>query len=182
MTISIAGPQDPSGQATLHAYEPFAPLYDRFTAAYDHDRWLGAVEKLAQAHGLSGHRLLDVGCGSGKSFLPMLERGYEVTACDISPAMVEEARRKAAGRAHVVVADMRSLPALGEFDLITCLDDAVNYLLEDGDLVAAFESMGSLLAADGVLVFDTNPLHTYRSIFSTVCAHEDDGAFFCWRG
>ena len=47
MTISIAGPQDPSGQATLHAYEPFAPLYDRFTAAYDHERWLGAVERLA---------------------------------------------------------------------------------------------------------------------------------------
>jgi SAM-dependent methyltransferase len=182
MTISIAGPQDPSGQATLHAYEPFAPLYDRFTAAYDHDRWLGAVEKLAQAHGLSGHRLLDVGCGSGKSFLPLLTRGYEVTACDISPAMVEEARRKAAGRARVLVADMRGLPPLGEFDLITCLDDAVNYLLDDGDLEAALASMGSLLAPGGVLVFDTNTLHTYRSVFSTVFAHERDGAFFCWRG
>jgi len=182
MTTSIAGPQDPSGQATLHAYEPFAPLYDRFTAAYDHERWLGAVERLAREQGLSGHRLLDVGCGSGKSFLPMLDRGYEVTACDISPAMVEEARGKAGGRAHVLVADMRSLPPLGEFDLITCLDDAVNYLLDDGDLQHAFASMGSLLAPGGVLVFDTNTLHTYRSVFSTVFAQEDDGAFFCWRG
>jgi SAM-dependent methyltransferase len=182
MTISIAGPQDPSGQATLHAYEPFAPLYDRFTAAYDHERWLSAVEKLAREQGLAGHRLLDVGCGSGKSFLPLLSRGYEVTACDISPAMVEEARRKVAGRARVLVADMRSLPPLGEFDLITCLDDAVNYLLDDGDLEAALASMASLLAPGGVLVFDTNTLHTYRSVFSTVFAHEDDGAFFCWRG
>jgi SAM-dependent methyltransferase len=182
MPISIAGPSDQSGQATLHAYEPLAPLYDRFTAAYDHERWLSAVEKLAREQGLAGRRLLDVGCGSGKSFLPMLARGYEVTACDISPAMVEEARRKVAGRAHVVVADMRSLPPLGEFDLITCLDDAVNYLLDDGDLTAALASMGSLLTPEGVLVFDTNTLHTYRSIFSTVFAHEDDGAFFCWRG
>jgi hypothetical protein len=31
-------------------------------------------------------------------------------------------------------------------------------------------------------VFDTNTLHTYRSVFSTVFALEDDGAFFCWRG
>jgi SAM-dependent methyltransferase len=182
MAISIAGSPDASGQATLHAYEPLAPLYDRFTAAYDHERWLTAVENLARAHGLAGRRLLDVGCGSGKSFLPMLERGYQVTACDISPAMVEQARRKIAGRAHVVVADMRSLPPLGQFDLITCLDDAVNYLLDDGDLAAALGSIGSLLAPGGVLVFDTNTLHTYRSIFSTVFALEDDGAFFCWRG
>ena len=127
-------------------------------------------------------RLLDVGCGSGKSFLPMLARGYEVTACDISPAMVDEARRKARGRARVEVADMRELPPLGEFDLITCLDDAVNYLLDQDELAAALESMGSQLAAGGLLVFDTNTLHTYRAIFSAVFALEDDGAFFCWRG
>ena len=182
MPISIAGPPDASGEATLHAYEPLAPLYDRFTAAYDHERWLTAVEKLAREYGLAGRQLLDVGCGSGKSFVPMLARGYRVTACDISPAMVDEARRKVAGRARVVVADMPSLPPLGRFDLITCLDDAVNYLLGDGDLVAALASMGSLLSPGGVLVFDTNTLHTYRSIFSTVFVLEDDGAFFCWRG
>ena len=173
---------DPSGSATLDAYEPLAPLYDRFTAAYDHERWLTAVENLARSHGLSGRRLLDVGCGSGKSFLPLLARGYEVTACDISPAMVEEALRKVAGRARVVVADMRALPPLGRFDLITCLDDAVNYLLDEGELATALASIGSQLARGGLLVFDTNTLHTYRSIFSTVFALEEDGAFFCWRG
>jgi SAM-dependent methyltransferase len=182
MTYSLIEFQGSSELATLEAYEPLAPLYDRFTAAYDHERWLAAVEKLAREHGLRGRQLLDVGCGSGKSFLPMLARGYDVTACDISPAMVEEARRKIGGKARVVVADMRSLPPLGRFDLITCLDDAVNYLLGDGDLVRALRSMGSQLAPGGVLVFDTNTLHTYRSIFSTVFVLEDEGAFFCWRG
>ena len=183
MAVSIDLPTDASGPATLEAYEPLAPLYDRFTAAYDHERWLGAVERLAREHGLAGRRLLDVGCGSGKSFLPMLRRGYDVTACDISPAMVDEARRKAGGRARVVVADMRALPAeLGRFDLITCLDDAVNYLLDEDDLEDALRSIRSRLRPAGVLVFDANTLHTYRSIFSTVFALEDDGAFFCWRG
>lgn len=182
MTLSRSKLADSSGSATLQAYEPLAPLYDRFTAAYDHERWLTAVEKLAREHGLSGRRLLDVACGSGKSFLPMLARGYEVTACDISPAMVEGARRKAAGRARVQVADMRELPELGKFDLITCLDDAVNYLLDERELTAALGSIGAQLAPRGLLVFDTNTLHTYRAIFSTVFAMEDDGAFFCWRG
>src|SRR2546421_6661629 len=135
MELAQASPSQPVAAAatpSTDAYHDLAPFYDGFTAGYAYDGWLSRLEALAQAQGLAGRRLLDVGCGSGKSFLPLLERGYEVTACDISPAMVEEARRKVTGRARVVVADMRSLPALGEFDLITCLDDAVNYLLDDG--------------------------------------------------
>ena len=59
----------------------------------------------------------------------MLERGWEVTACDISAAMVELARAKVGDAAELSVADMRELPSFGEFDLVWCLDDAVNYLL-----------------------------------------------------
>ena len=53
---------------------------------------------------LRGRRLLDVACGTGRSFLPMLERGYDVTACDISPAMAARAREKSGGAARVLVA------------------------------------------------------------------------------
>ena len=66
------------------AYDALAPAYDILTADYDYDAWLSAIERVAIAHGLTGRRVLDVACGTGKSFLPLLERGYEVTACDIS--------------------------------------------------------------------------------------------------
>src|SRR5918999_1163154 len=102
----------------LSAYEGLAPFYDELTAAYDYESWLDGLEALALEHGLAGRRLLDVACGTGKSFLPMLRRGYEVTACDLSPAMVALAREKAPpGEADLLVADMRELPRLGEFDL-----------------------------------------------------------------
>src|SRR3954453_1294845 len=81
------------------AYELLAPFYDSYTREYGHERWLANLEAIATAHGLRGNRLLDVGCGTGKSFLPMIERGYEVTGCDISPAMVERAREAAGGAA-----------------------------------------------------------------------------------
>jgi SAM-dependent methyltransferase len=165
------------------SYESLAPHYDAFTASYDYEAWLTALEVLAREHGLSGNRILDVGCGTGKSFLPMLARGYEVTACDISPAMVEAALAKiASGEAEVVVADMRRLPALGEFDLITCLDDSVNYLLDEGDLVAALASMGGCLAPDGLLVFDCNTALAYRTAFRSEFVREADDVFFSWRG
>ena len=123
------------------AYAVLAPVYDLLTAEYAYGPWLGAIERVAREDGLRGHRLLDVGCGTGKSFMPLLERGFDVTACDISPEMVELARQKSGDRADVYVADMRRLPVFGEFDLITCIDDAINHLLDPGEVYEAFASM-----------------------------------------
>src|SRR6266576_6110146 len=86
------------------AYERMAPYYDLYTESYDYERWLSKLEAIALEHGLTGKRLLDVGCGTGKSFAPMLARGYEVIGCDISPGMVDRARELAGGEAEVLVA------------------------------------------------------------------------------
>jgi ubiquinone/menaquinone biosynthesis C-methylase UbiE len=105
------------------AYDAAADVYDDFTAHHDYDGWTALIERLARAHGLAGDRLLDVGCGTGNSFLPFLERGYRITACDISPRMLARAREKCDGRARLSVADLRSLPRLGSFDLVLAIDD-----------------------------------------------------------
>jgi len=91
------------------AYDAFAPFYDAFTADYNHDSWMADVEAWARAAGLRGGRVLDVACGTGASFVPLLRRGYDVCACDISPAMVARAREKLDRRGEAVVADMRKL-------------------------------------------------------------------------
>jgi SAM-dependent methyltransferase len=162
------------------AYELLAPFYDLYTHDYAHEDLLGEIEAIALEHGLSGGRLLDVGCGTGKSFLPMLARGYEVTACDISPAMVERAREVA--DADVFVADARELPAVGRFDLSIALDDTLNYLLSDEELTLAFEGVARNLRPGGLFVFDLNTLLTYRQFFTRDVATEVGDAFFCWRG
>ena len=171
-------PDDPA----LAAYEEMAVVYDAFTSAYDYDRFLSVIEQLAFEHGLTGTDLLDVACGTGKSFVPMLERGYRVTACDLSPEMVRMAQDKSAGAANVVVADMRELPDLGNFDLVTCLDDSMNYLLTDDDLARSLAGIARLLRPGGLVVFDVNTLSTYRSVFAQTFASDQDGIFFCWRG
>src|ERR687897_3655955 len=90
------------------AYETLAPFYDRFTAHHDYELWTGGLLGLARAHGLTGNRVLDAGCGTGKSFLPLLDRGFEVTGCDQSPAMLELAAEKAAGRVTLHLSDLRA--------------------------------------------------------------------------
>jgi ubiquinone/menaquinone biosynthesis C-methylase UbiE len=77
-----------------------------FTAHHDYEGWTATLECLARAHGLRGRRLLDVVCGTGKSLLPFLARGYEVVACDVSQEMVRIAAQKAGDGARVEVHDM----------------------------------------------------------------------------
>lgn len=166
----------------LAAYEPLAPFYDRFTAESKYEPVLDAIEGWARAQGLRGTRLLDVACGTGKSFEPLLTRGYEVSACDLSPAMVAEARRNWPDVAEIVVADMRSLPWQSEFDLVTCVDDAVNYMLDEEDLRAAVSSMARALRPDGIAVFDANTILTYRTDWAESFDFATDGIRFNWRG
>jgi SAM-dependent methyltransferase len=178
LTMALAAPTP-----ALDAYEAFAPYYDSFTASYDHDCWLANLEATALGLGLTGKRLLDVGCGTGKSFAPMARRGYEVVGCDISPAMLEVARaRDPWGDVELVEADMRELPELGSYDLVTCLDDGLNYLLSEEELGSAFAGVAANLAPGGLFVFDVNTLATYRQTFATDSVVESEEMFFCWRG
>jgi SAM-dependent methyltransferase len=175
------GVHAPAEVSALGTYEDFAPFYDAFTSEYPYDEWLADLEGWAREAGVPGRRLLDVACGTGNSFLPMLDRGYHVTGCDLSPSMVVRARAKAGGRADVEVADMRSLPWRGRFDLVTCIDDSLNYLLTAADLVAALRGIRLALAPGGVAVFDTNSLFAHRATYTSDVVLDAGGSRFRWR-
>jgi len=166
--------------AAAPAYEAVAAGYDLLTADYAYDSWSRELEALARSHGLRGRRLLDVACGTGKSFGWFLERGYDVTATDVSPAMVAIACAKAGGRARCVTADMRALPPLGAFDLVTCLGDALNHLPDLGEVDRALAAMVAALAPDGLIVLDLNTLGAYRDLPSAVA--EDAERMVVWNG
>jgi SAM-dependent methyltransferase len=164
------------------AYDAFASAYDVFNKAYQYESWTGKLLAEAQSAGLDGNRLLDVGCGTGLSFVALLDRGFTVTACDISPGMLEIARQRVGDRAELLVGDMRELPDLGEFDLVWAVNDAANYVLSDEELRDSLRSMARNLAPDGVVLFDLNTLLTFKTFFCETQEREVDGQRFLWRG
>jgi SAM-dependent methyltransferase len=174
--------RDSREDSALETFQAMAPAYDDFTAHYDYEGWLDDLLKILEPHGLSGRRLLDLACGTGKSFLPMLPRGWQVTGCDISPAMVERAQEKASDSVALSVADMRELPKLGEFDLVWALDDAINYLLSVEELEDALRGMRANLADTGLILFDVNELLVYRTFYAETSVLEQNGKRFVWRG
>jgi SAM-dependent methyltransferase len=148
------------------AYEAFAPIYDEFNHLNDYEMWFGSLLPELEKRGLKKGRLLDIGCGTGRAFEPMLRRGWEISGCDLAPAMLEEARRKYGTTVPLQAADVRELPVFGQFELVWALNDVVNYLLEDGDLERAFAGMQANLAPTGLVLFDANTLGLFASSFT----------------
>jgi SAM-dependent methyltransferase len=179
MDATVAGSR---GDSALRTFQAMAPVYDDFTAHYDYEGWLADLLKILERRGLTGRRLLDVACGTGKSFMPMLPRGWQVTGCDVSPAMVALAEEKTGGSVELSVVDMRELPSLGEFDLVWALDDAINYLLSVEELEEALRGMSDNLADEGLLLFDVNELLVYRTFYAETSVLDQGGKRFIWRG
>ncbi len=69
-----------------------------------------------QEEGIQPCRALELGCGTGTNSIWLAQQGFDVTAVDISPLALEQARRKAASsevQIHFLEADVMNLPALG---------------------------------------------------------------------
>jgi ubiquinone/menaquinone biosynthesis C-methylase UbiE len=162
-------------------YDALAPAYDLLTAGHDHAAWAARLEELARRAGLSGRRLLDVGCGTGSSALPMLAQGYEVVGVDVSPGMLERAREKLGRDVRLELADMRRLPVLGSFDLVWSVADGVNCLGE-GELEDAFAGFRRNLAPGGLAVFDLDTLASFQALYSSLIVVPGEGRVVVFDG
>jgi len=106
-----------------------ASYEDAFWQWHDALTWEGLRPFLPSTHAAP---TLDLGCGTGKWALRLLDSGYAVTCVDVSGAMVEQARRKIeavgrAGRATFLQADLCDLSELPDeaFDLALALGDPI---------------------------------------------------------
>lgn len=98
--------------------------YDRWASWYDHDgNPLIALEEPVvdrMCGDVTGKRVIDLGCGTGRHALRLADRGASVVGVDFSEGMLAEARRKpGAPRVRFVAHDLRAPLDLGEeFDLL----------------------------------------------------------------
>jgi SAM-dependent methyltransferase len=65
---------------------------------------------VARTEGRSSTRLLDFGCGTGIVALEAAKQGYQVTATDLSPDMVERLQQRASEHITSFVADGQDMP------------------------------------------------------------------------
>jgi SAM-dependent methyltransferase len=164
------------------AYQAWASFYDADYAHVQFHRIGRVFHELALRHGAPGRRMLDLGCGTGTNTLEFASLGYQVTGCDIAPAMLEIAQNKpGADRVRFVQADLRDLPDLGSFDVAVSTTDPISHLLTDQDLAAALHGAARSLVPGGVLVFDQRAEPAYRRLSGQTIVTEQDDQLMMWR-
>jgi SAM-dependent methyltransferase len=131
---------------------------DRIAGAYD--EWFRlptdteeAVEFLAGMAGTGP--VLELGIGTGRIALPLVERGIEVRGVDASESMVARLREKPGGdRVMVTMGDFADVGQLmeGRFSLVFVVFNTFFGLLTQDDQVRCFQGVARHLANDGAFV------------------------------
>jgi len=101
-------------------------------------------------------KVADLGCGTGKWGAKLIKSGYHVTCVDISPQMLDQARRKIEpldqhGRAEFLQSDLCDLSALSpaNFALAFALGDPIGCTASPAK---ALKQIRRILRDDGILV------------------------------
>lgn len=140
-----------SARGGIDSFYADALLYDRLFPGGEE-----AVAFYRSEADLHGGDVLELGCGTGHKLIPIAADGHACTGLELSPAMLDHARRKASERGvevQWVQGDMREFDLGRTFDLVVIAANSLLHLHDAEDLVSCFRSVRSHLARGGRLVF-----------------------------
>ena len=111
------------------------------------------VDRLAELAG--DGRALELAIGTGRVAVPLAERGVPVTGIELSAPMVERLRTKVdEARIPVVLGDMATARAPGEYALVYLVFNTVSNLLTQAEQVACFKNAARHLSPGGRFVIE----------------------------
>jgi len=112
-----------------------------------------AVDRLVTLAG--GGRVLELAIGTGRVAVPLAERGVSVTGIELSAPMVARLREKADEAAiPVVMGDMATARAPGEYALVYLVFNTISNLLTQDEQVACFRNAARHLEPGGRFVIE----------------------------
>ena len=109
-------------------------------------------------------RVLDLGCGVGRSLIPLAQRGFEAVGVDLSEAMLNEARTNAEQvgvRLHLVRANIVELDALqsASFDYCLCMFGTLGMISGAANRQRVLAHVHRLVRAGGLFLVHVHNRH-----------------------
>jgi len=134
-------------------YRNFANYYDKIYSEVDYEGEVNFIKWAVNKHKTSSSNfLMDVACGTGTHVEKLMDN-FNVTGVDISPQMLEIARKKVP-TANFIQGDMKSLETESMFDVITCIFSAIHYNRNLKELESTLQNFYDQLNPGGILIFD----------------------------
>ena len=142
------------------------------------------VEDSEQALNEEKNLVVELGCGTGSFTQVMKGLGYDIMGIDMSPEMLDLARKKSTEAGLDIMyleQDMRELDLYCTAGTIVSVCDSVNYVLEDEEIIETFRLVNNFLYPGGVFIFDFNTLFKYRDVIGdTTIAENRKDCSFIW--
>jgi ubiquinone/menaquinone biosynthesis C-methylase UbiE len=138
-------------------FEAIAPFYD--LDVHEHDEDLPFYRQIVEMHGSA---VLELGCGTGRVAIDLAEAGATVTGIDISGAMLDRARTRAATsgvEAEWIAADLLTFALGRRFDAVLLPLGTIQHLTSASQIASALERAAAHLSSDGALVVDLEAPH-----------------------
>ena len=163
------------------SYGDFALFYDRLTENIDYKALAKMYAGLLRRFGARGGELLDLACGTGSLAVPLAERGFNVTAVDISQEMLAAAAAKSSD-VRWLCCDMTGLPFEEQFDAVICGLDSINHLHDLNDVQRCFDGVYRSLKKGGVFAADLNTPYKHREVLGNNAYTFDYEGLYCgWQ-
>jgi predicted TPR repeat methyltransferase len=136
----------------MNSYDVIARFYDAFVGdPAEKATWL---KQLIQKHQSNAKNVLELACGTG-SVLKYLSADYQVTGLDNSAGMLHLAQEKLPS-AMLIEADMSNFDLPAKFDVVICVYDSINHLLQFSQWESMFSAVAQHLNSNGLFIFDMN--------------------------
>lgn len=141
----------------MEMYGAFAAVYDRMQYDVNYELWIQKIHEIVSAYNPNAKKMLELACGTGTIGIGLSKKGYIVEGLDISEDMLAVAQTKAydAGvKMRFYHQDMWQFQTKKKYDVIYCMCDGLNYIVDEGQMADVFESIYNHLVPDGLLIFD----------------------------
>lgn len=148
------------------SYSEFATVYDELMTDIPYDRYVELIE--IAANGVSGKKILDIGCGTGLLSVKLAKMGGDVTGVDLSPDMLRIASERAASLNMPVTfvnQPMQQLEGFINFDAAVIAIDSLNYVVDQKEVIQTLQNAYNALKVGGVLLFDAHSTFKTDVIF-----------------
>ena len=158
-------------------YSAIASGYDLIMAHVDYDFWAEYTDQLLWQFHQEPLSIRELGCGTGTFAMHLQPLGpYNYTATDISPQMIEEAKKKATEQNIQLkfgIEDFSAFSVEEPHDVIILLYDGLNYLLEESAVESLLRCAYNALKPGGIFFFDQS---TPANSINNEAYFSDEGA------
>ncbi|KOA20218.1 dTDP-3-amino-3,4,6-trideoxy-alpha-D-glucopyranose [Clostridium homopropionicum DSM 5847] len=170
----------------MDCYKEFAHIYDKLLYGdIDYKAWSNKIINICNELKINKDSYLDLACGTGNMTKEIGKFFNNVWAVDMSNEMLSEAEAKLRNekiKAKFVCQDISSLNLNTKFDLVTCVLDSTNYILELEDLKQYFLGVYNHLKDDGVFIFDINSYYKLTNVLgNNLFNYDDDNIVYIWE-